>query len=323
MPVVIKTNLESMLVQKNLNAATNSLNTAIERMSTGYRINHASDDAAGYSIADSWVTKLGSLEIVSENASMGKDMLNTAEENYNLLTGHLQRIRDLTEQAANGTYGSTSLKAIKAEVRSRLEEITRIATNAEFNDIKLMSTGTAATNGITLQVGLDSSEESLIKLGSTLFADATTNGLFKSNSTLMDIVKAANNNEAVSNLNTDTGYDALSSAFAGLKKTSTGAYVIQTATGDLPKDTLAHIDTVLNTISTRVTTLGAAQNRVDSAISSIEVQNTNLTSSLSTIRDADVAKESSAYIQSQILQQASATLLATANQAPSIALNLI
>ena len=322
MSVVIKTNLESMIVQKNLNSATNSLNTAIERMSTGYKLNHASDNAASYSIANSWITKLGSLDIATENASMGKDLLSTTEENYSLLSGHLQRIRDLTEQAANGTYGSVSLKAIQAEIKSRLEEITRIAKNAEFNDISLMSGSTLVANGIDLQVGLSASNDSVIKLSSTLFGDATVNGLFKSNTAFMTIVTAANGGTAISDLNTDDGYAAVSAAFSGLKK-SGSTWVIQKEAGKQPKDTLAAIDEAITNISNRVTTLGAAQNKVDSAISSLGVQTQNLTSSLSTIRDADVAKESSAYIQSQILQQASATLLATANQAPSIALSLI
>ncbi len=322
MAVVIKTNIESMVVQKNLNSATNSLNNAIERMSTGYKINHASDNAANYSISNSWITKLGSLDIATENASMGKDMLSTTEENYNLVTGHLQRVRDLTEQASNGTYGSASLKAIQSEIKSRLQEISRIAANSEFNNIKLMSGAAILANGVDIQVGLDASNDSVINLASTIFGDASTNGLFKSDSALMAIVTAANGGTAISNLNTEDGYTALSAAFSGLKK-SGNKWIIQTETGKRPKDTLASLDTAISTISSRVTTLGAAQNRVDSAISSLGVQTQNLTSSLSTIRDADVAKESSAYIQSQILQQASATLLATANQAPSIALSLI
>jgi len=322
MAVVIKTNLESMIVQRNLNSATNSLNLAIERMTTGYKINHASDNAASYSIADNWVTKLGSLDIAAENAAMGKDMLSTAEENYSLLTAHLQRIRDLTEQAANGTYGSASLKAIQTEIQSRLEEISRISNNAEFNDIKLMSADSTISNGVDIQVGLDSSDDSVIKLSSSLFQDATVSGLFKSNSSFMTIVASANGGEAPEYLNSTEGYMAVAAAFAGLKK-SGNTFIIQTQTGYMPKDTLSAIDAALKEISSRVVTLGASQNRVDSAISSLEVQNTNLTSSLSTIRDTDVAKESSNYIQAQILQQASATLLATANQAPSIALNLI
>ena len=103
MALTINTNMSSLIVQKNLSSATTSLNNAIERMTTGYKINHAKDNAAGFSIANNWKTKLGSLDIASENASMGADMLKTAEENYSLITEHLQRVRDLTEQAANGT----------------------------------------------------------------------------------------------------------------------------------------------------------------------------------------------------------------------------
>ena len=106
MALTINTNLSSLIVQKNLSSATTSFNNAIERMTTGYKINHAKDNAAGFSIAESWKTKIGSLDIASENASMGADLLKTAEENYSLVTEHLQRVRDLKEQAANGTYGS-------------------------------------------------------------------------------------------------------------------------------------------------------------------------------------------------------------------------
>lgn len=282
MTLTINTNLSSLIVQKNLSSATTSLNNAIERMSTGYKINHAKDDAAGYSIAANWKTKLGSLDIASENASMGADLLKTAEENYSLITSHIQRVRDLTEQAANGTYGSDSLKAIASEMTARMNEIDRISKNAEFNGIKLMDgTGKA----ITLQVGLDAvAANSQITLEATLFAAADSKALFGTE--IADFVKEA----------------------ADSKK----------AAGKLAK-----IDEVITKISDKVTSIGSAQNRVDSAISSISVQSENLTSSLSTLRDADVAEESSNYIKAQILQQASATLLATANQMPSIALNLI
>lgn len=321
MALTITTNIESLLVQKNLNLATSSLNKSIERMTTGYRINKASDNAAGYSIATYWATMLGSLDILTDNTAMGIDLLSTAEENYSLLTSHLQRIRDLTEQAANGTFGSTSLKAIQAEIKSRLQEITRISANSEYNGIKLMAADTpAASSGIDLQVGLNSDNNSVVKLSSTLFADASVSGLFKSYSALKTIVTNANGSAV--NYNTEEGYEALSMAFAGLKK-SGGKVVIQTADNNKPKDTLTYLDQAINNISNRVTTIGSAQNRVSSAASAVEVQIKNITSSLSTIRDTDVAAESSRYVQEQILQQASATLLATANQSPSVALNLI
>ena len=111
--------------------------------------------------------------------------------------------------------------------------------------------------------------------------------------------------------------DAVATACTGYNETGVAV------SGANPSQRLQEIDKVINEISKRTTTLGAAQNRIDSAIESIAVQSENITSSLSTLRDADISKESSNYIKAQILQQASATLLSTANQSPSIALNLI
>ena len=284
MALTINTNISSLVAQSNLAKATSSLNTAIERMTTGYKINHAKDNAAGYSIAKNWQTQLSSLDVAADNAATGADMLTTLEDTMSLVSSHLQRVRDLTEQAANGTYGSQSLKAIQSEITSRLEEIDRITANCEFNGKKLM---TGATGDIALQVGINSDSHSQIVLDEDLFADSKVATLFGK-----DIASVAK-------------------ACAGLDDTSTASSM------------LSEIDAVVNTITTRTTALGAAQNRIESAIEAIDVQSENITSSLSTLRDADVAEESSAYIQSQILQQAAATLLATANQTPSIALNLL
>ena len=284
MALTINTNLSSMIVQSNLSKATSSLNNAIERMTTGYKINHASDNAAGYSIARNWETQLGSLDVAADNAATGADMMTTLEDTYSLVSSHLQRVRDLTEQAANGTYGSDSLKAIKSEITARLDEVDRIAANCEFNGLKMMD---GSMGDINLQVGLYSGADSQITLDASLFEKGDIKSLFKED-------KAD-----------------LAEKCAGLKK------------GTAASSMLDKIDEVINEISGRVTTLGAAQNRIDSAVESIGVQTENITSSLSTLRDADVAEESSNYIKAQILQQASATLLATANQTPSIALNLI
>ena len=328
MTLTINTNVSSIIAQRNLNNATNSLNQSIERMSTGYKINHAKDNAAGYSISNQWNTQLGSLDVAADNAATGSDLLTTAEQTYGLLTEHLQRIRDLTEQAANGTYGSSSLKAIQSEVVARLQEINRIAGNAEFNGIKLMSytkdgDGSGVTqNGINLQVGLYANDNSVIKLDVSLFKDASVNGLFNNSMTgLEDSLKAANNGTAP-DLKTPEGLEIFAAACSGLNKKD-GKFILQGSKDNQANTMLTYLDQAINEISKRTTAIGAAQNRVDSAISAIDVQSQNLTSSLSTLRDTDVAEESSNYIQAQILQQASATLLATANQTPSIALNLI
>ena len=329
MTLTINTNVSSIITQRNLNNATNSLNQSIERMSTGYKINHAKDNAAGYSISNMWNTQLGSLDVAADNAATGSDLLTTAEQTYGLLTEHLQRIRDLTEQAANGTYGSSSLKAIQSEVVARLQEISRIAANSEFNGIKLMSytqdgDGTGITKeGINLQVGLYQDDNSVINLDVSLFNDASVKGLFGANTALATNLEKANGAKVnVDDYNKDKGYKAFAAACAGLKVKGDDLILQDEAEYGANK-MLAYIDGAIDEISRRTTAIGAAQNRVDSAISAIDVQSQNLTSSLSTLRDTDVAEESSSYIQAQILQQASATLLATANQTPSIALNLI
>jgi flagellin len=286
MALTINTNISSMIVQNNLAKSTNQLNQAIERMTTGYKINHASDNAAGYSIARNWDAKLGSLDVAADNAATGADMLSTLEEHYALVSKHVQRVRDLTEQAANGTYGSQSKIAIESEIVARLKEIDRIAANCEFNGLYMMN---ASMTDISIQVGTDGNEaKSQIVLEDSLFSKADVKSLF-----------------------------------GGTDELATVAHKCAGLSGNQAADMLATIDNVINTISSRVTTLGAAQNRIESSIESIGVQSENITSSLSTLRDADVATESSNYIKAQILQQASATLLATANQTPSIALNLL
>jgi len=135
----INTNHLSNLVQNNLTGATARLNTAIERLTTGYKINHAKDNAAGYSIATSYSSKLSSYNVAQSNTAMGMDLLTTAEENLSLITSHLSRMRDLAEQASNGTYGQDSLDAIQAEFNVRTDEINRILANAEYNGIKLFN----------------------------------------------------------------------------------------------------------------------------------------------------------------------------------------
>lgn len=348
MALTINTNISSIIAQRSLNSATTNLNTSLERMSTGYKINHAKDNAAGYSIANMWETQLGSLDVAADNAATGSDMLTSAEQSYSLLSDHLQRIRDLTEQAANGTYASASLKAIQSEISARLDEITRVASNAEFNGIKLMSFDGTNGNitgmnekGIDLQVGLYGDGDSIINLDIDLFKSATISGLFtnmttKANGngvTLQQMLEQANNKhkQDVDLKTTDeeqkiVNNKIFAAACSGLiYDSATDSYTLASGVEDSygAKEMLSFLDSAIDDISSRVTRIGAAQNRVESAITAIDVQSQNLTSSLSTLRDTDVAEESSNYIQSQILQQASATLLATANQTPSIALNLV
>ena len=354
MTLTINTNVASIVAQRNLNNATNSLNKSLERLSTGYKINHASDNAAGLSISDQWVTKLGSLDVAADNAATGTDLLTTAEQSYDLLASHLQRIRDLTEQAANGTYASASLRAIQAEIYNRLQEIDRVAANSEFNGVKLMLFNDSDStknkgigmneDGINLQVGLYNDNDSVINLSVDLFKSAKVSGLFSggevtiygrdSKGDTTKVVKSLNEvlqaaGGSVAALNTQDGLRAMAAACSALKYTpATEGEGTYTLLSDEENNygasaMIGFIDNAIDELTKRATRIGASQNRVTSAIDAIEIQSQNLTSSLSTLRDTDVAAESSNYVKSQILQQASATLLATANQTPSIALNLI
>ena len=282
MTLTINTNMASLTVQHNMDNATKSLNQSIERMTTGYKINQAKDDAAGYSVMTKMDTNLRSTSVCQSNVAMGSSLLSTLENNYDIMIDHMQRIRDLTEEAANGTYSTASLTAINSEIEARFTEIDRIAAVTEYNGKPLMTGGGA----INIQVGIDSSANSTITLAAALFADAKTQTI---------IGKSA------------TEYKAL----------------ITTPSATNIKTALDAIDAGLTNITSRQTSIGAYQNRLDSAADALTIQYDNLSSSLSTVRDTDVASESSNFIKAQILQQASASLLTTANQTPSIALNLI
>ena len=281
--------MSSLIARENLSKSTKSLNQAIERMTTGYKINRAADNAAGYAIAKDWETKISALDVAADNAATATDMLTVLEDTYSLVSSHIQRVRDLTEQAANGTYGEQSKEAIKAEIEARLQEINRITANCEFSSNKLMD---GSMTGIAIQVGLYSTDDSRIELKNDLFGPANVTSLC-----------------GIAGIHVNT----LASQCAGLVDEA----------GKRATDMLTVLDTMAGEITNRVTLLGAASNRLESAIEAITVQQENLTSSLSTLRDADVAVESSEYIKAQILQQASATLLSSANQTPSIALNLL
>ena len=137
----INTNLSSLIAQRSMKQSTNSLNQAIERMTTGAKINHAKDNAVNYNIATNMTTKLGALQVAEDNALQGLEMINTTSETLSLIEDRLSRMRALAVQAQNGTYGEKSLSAINSEANALLNEITRLNESASYNGIKLFNTG--------------------------------------------------------------------------------------------------------------------------------------------------------------------------------------
>ena len=285
MGIVVQTNTLALNSQKNLNKATNAMNQAMERLSTGYKINKAADDAAGLYVASTMTSQIGGSEKAKDNANMGINLLQTAEGSLTTIQDNLQRIRDLTVQAANEVYSKESLSAMGLEVDARLAEIDRIAKAAEFNGIKLLD-GTKTS--LVLQIGANSNADINSITIDNVFKDTTGDNLGVDSADYADAFKGGSTNQVA----------------------NAQAY-------------LGKISAALSTISSQRSNIGAYQSRLNSAIDTLTVNIENLSAARSTIQDTDVAVESSNYIKNQILQQSTTAMLSAANQSPSIALSLI
>ena len=361
--ITINTNLASLTAQKNLSSATTGMNKAMERLSTGYKINSGADDAAGSSVSTLMEAQISGYDVAESNASMGLSLLDTAEGVLDIVADYLQRIRDLTEQAANGTYGTSSMNAIRTEVQQRMQEINRLCQVIDFNGIQLLDGTSAASKtgaGVNIQVSNNSGRENIINLESKLFDSAMCSALFgtQGNSDSW-YLRGETITPASCDINFPTA--ALYARITGEKVTLTNGTIYdytdkdvygkaikdreydENDDGNVTKNTgcitaicdavytddatarefLQFIDDAITNVSDRTTLIGAYMNRVESAVDAIGVQKENIVSANSSIKDADVATESSNFVKYQILQQSTATLLATANQTPSIALNLI
>ncbi|DAB26954.1 MAG: hypothetical protein KH321_09320 [Clostridium sp.] len=302
MAIIVNTNMSALKTQKNLNNASNSLQTALERMSTGLKINKAADDAAGLYVATNLNTQISGSKVAKNNISTGNNVLSTLEGDLDVILDNLNRIRDLSVQAANSIYDESAMGAMKDEIDQRLQEIDRISLASNFNGLQLLAgEGQLAENGLRLQVGANAdSAANAISLDETFFAktDSTTLGTSYTgqlpNGTTLDASDGLSGN--------------LDAAFANAS--SAAQYI------DI-------IDAAIDDISSKKSTIGATMNRLDAALTSLTTVIENNTAAKSTIMDADIAEESAEYTKQQILQQTSSALLVQANQLPSLALNLI
>ncbi|TCJ26116.1 FliC/FljB family flagellin [Halomonas sp. GDM18] len=160
MASVINTNTLSMVTQQNLNQSQNALNTSMERLSSGLRINSAKDDAAGQAIANRMDSQITGLSQAQRNANDGISVAQTAEGALNQVNDNLQRVRELTVQAQNGTNNADDLSSIQDEITMRLEEIDRISEQTSFNGIDVL----AADQGLEIQVGANDGESITVNL---------------------------------------------------------------------------------------------------------------------------------------------------------------
>ena len=302
MAIIVNTNMSALKTQKNLNNASNSLQTALERMSTGLKINKAADDAAGLYVATNLNTQISGSKVAKNNISTGNNVLSTLEGDLDVILDNLNRIRDLSVQAANSIYDQSAMGAMKDEIDQRLQEIDRISLASNFNGLQLLAgKGQLADNGLRLQVGANAdSAANAISLEKAFFAKTDSSTLGTSyKGQLPNGTKLAANKGLSGNLEL---------AFANAS--SAALYI------DI-------IDAAIDDISSKKSTIGATMNRLDAALTSLTTVIENNTAAKSTIMDADIAEESAEYTKQQILQQTSSALLVQANQLPSLALNLI
>ena len=287
MAIVVNTNIDSLRVQRNLNSASTNMSKAVERLTTGSKVNQAADDAAGFVIAKGLEAQQRGSVVAQNNAQTGINLLQTAEGNLDVIQDHLLRIRDLTLQAMNGGYSYDEVKAMEDEVLARTAEIDRISNGAKFNEFELFPAGGA--DDLVLQIGSNSDEATNTITVAGVFIEATTSVLTGRAGNPIKFT------DGVSDIVDLTEFRAI----------------------------LDDLDTGIKEISTRRGTIGAITNRLESAVEALDIQNENLLDAKSRIVDADSGEESTNYTNYTILQQASASLLVQANQSPSIALSLI
>ncbi|MCH9268145.1 flagellin [Pantoea ananatis] len=306
---VINTNTLSLVTQNNLSKSQSSLGTAIERLSSGLRINSAKDDAAGEAIANRFSSNINGLTVAARNANDGISLSQTAEGALTEVNNNLQRVRDLTVQAQNSSNSASDIDSIQAEVNQRMQEIDRVTKQTDFNGIKVLNTGSGSST-YNFQVGAKDGETIGITISASDGFDLAAAG--QSGTTQNTSVTTGQTVNGNARTTSAIGFDVLKGAVTG----GTGG----TAAGTTP---LADIDKAIKAVDNQRSLLGASQNRFESTISNLNNTVTNLTAARSRIQDADYATEVSNMSRAQILQQAGSSVLAQANQVPQTMLSLL
>lgn len=311
MSLFVNTNINSLIAQRSLNSANSSLQSAITRLSTGYRVNQAGDDAAGLCVAQGLDTQIRGNKRAMLNVEDGLNMMYIAEGGMSGVTEDLQRIRELCIQAANGIYSEDQQQTLMNEIKQRLEDIDVIANSTVFNGLHLANGSMqAAGKSIVLQSGAGSdAANNTIDISSAL-----TNMLCTSLGIALDIVSMKEHVTSLGDDYMDQGkYDP-----ANPPKVNGSNWDNKAIRAYIDK-----LDTAIDKISQDRSMLGAYQNRLQSTSDNLTVMNENYERSKSQIMDADMAEESANMVKYQVLQQTSAAMLAQANQIPSITLQLL
>jgi len=277
-----------MAMNANRQLGINNTGTAksLEKLSSGFRINRAGDDAAGLSISEKMRGQIRGLNMASKNAQDGISLIQTAEGALDETHAILQRMRELAVQSANDTNVEVDRGALQDEMDQLLAEVDRIADNTEFNTQNLLNGDlTGSGKGLVFHIGANKDQNMTIQINSMKIDDLKGTG---------------SGAQTISELKTD-----------GIKTQSGANAAIETING------------AIETVSKERSKLGAVQNRLEHTIKNLDNAAENLQAAESRVRDVDMAKEMMEFTKQNILQQASTAMLAQANQAPQTVLQLL
>lgn len=298
MSIVVNTNVGSLNAQRSLAASGRELATAMERLSSGKKINSAADDAAGFAIAERMTAQVRGLNMATKNANDGLAMLATIENATNDVTDMLQRVRELAVQAANDTNSATDRGYLQKEVDSLMNEINRVASQTVYNDLNVLD----GTRAGVIQVGTDAGQSVAFSITAI---DTDTLGLTK---------------DAFTDAST---IDDIAGETAATSGTLAAGEKISVLTAADAAHSLSKITTAIETVASNRAGYGALANRLEYTVSNLMNVAEFTTSARSQIEDADFAAESARLAKAQVLQQTGTAMLAQANASSQLAIQLI
>jgi len=293
----IQHNIAAINAHRQLGGNNTAVSKNLEKLSSGYRVNRAGDDAAGLAISEKMRAQIVSLDTAQKNANDGISLIQTAEGAMTEVHSMLNRMVELAQQSANGIYDDkTDRKNLNEEFMALQDEIDRISDATDFNGTKL----------------LNGNLDSRLQIGDT--SDDFNQLSVKVDSVSSDTLKVGKEAAA---------YDAATGKVTNEAAIKADTTKVSIATQDLASDAVSRVKTSINTVSSMRGKLGALQNRLEHTVNNLGATAENVTAAESRIRDVDMAKEMMAYTKNNILVQASQAMLAQANQLPQGVLQLL
>ena len=312
--MVVQHNMTAMNANRQLGVTTSAQAKNTEKLSSGYQINRAADDAAGLTISEKMRSQIRGLTQASANAQDGISTVQTAEGALGEVEDMLQRMNELALKSANGTNTTDDRMAIQKEVAALSNEIDRVQTSTNFNTKNLLNGSKFQTEnggkGVALQVGAYRSSDVTIyvKINKMSMSSIMSTGGASASQTLQTV--------------TDNGSVTLASgkSISGLKA---GTQILDVSTATTAKAAISAITKAIASVSSQRSDLGAIQNRLEHTIKNLDNVIENTTAAESQIRDTDMASAMVAFTKNNILQQAGQSMLAQANQSNQGVLSLL